>query len=589
MPKNLFYFICILCLLAPAVTVSQTATTPPANTSPYDNANKSSATPQSASSSQYPRAQKQSGPVLTAPKDPGANMKSASAPQIQPVMHPEDFQANMNSEVFGAQLFTGQFARQSSPLFNPDYAVSVGDTIQVRMWGGFEFASMMIVDPKGNIFLPIVGPVHVLGVRNKDLQKVVESAARGVYKANVYCYASLTAAQPVRIFVGGFVRRPGLYNGTSMDSMLYYLDQAGGIDPDRGTFLVVQIKRSGLVRASINLYDFLLEGNIPIVQFADGDIIFVGSRRNTVKVGGLVENLKRFEFLGENILLSDIARYSRPKAETTHVRVARNTGPVKNTEYYPLSESGSVKIVNGDEVEFTADKKPGTITVRVEGEHLSPQEYVLPYGSRLKDVMSKIKFSERSEESEIQLFRQSVKERQKYMLTALLRSLESNVLTARSATGEEAQLRAADAALVLQWIERAKLVEPTGQVVIAGTELRNNMLLENGDIVKVPVKDGLVLVSGEVLFPNSIAFDPALGVHDYVKRTGGYTQNASSSRIIIAHVDGSFDEADSIERVRPGDKIMVLPKVDNKIRMFVKDIVQIIFQIAVSARSVTLL
>lgn len=32
------------------------------------------------------------------------------------------------------------------------------------------------------------------------------------------------------------------------------------------------------------------------------------------------------------------------------------------------------------ELQFTADKKPGTITVRVEGEHNSAQEYVLPYG-----------------------------------------------------------------------------------------------------------------------------------------------------------------------------------------------------------------
>ena len=42
-------------------------------------------------------------------------------------------------------------------------------------------------------------------------------------------YASLAAAQPVRIFVSGFVRRPGLYGGTSLASLLHYLDQAGGV------------------------------------------------------------------------------------------------------------------------------------------------------------------------------------------------------------------------------------------------------------------------------------------------------------------------------------------------------------------------
>ena len=36
----------------------------------------------------------------------------------------------------------------------------------------------------------------------------------------------MAAAQPVRVFVSGFVHRPGLYNGTSSDSVLQYLDQA---------------------------------------------------------------------------------------------------------------------------------------------------------------------------------------------------------------------------------------------------------------------------------------------------------------------------------------------------------------------------
>jgi protein involved in polysaccharide export with SLBB domain len=57
----------------------------------------------------------------------------------------------------------------------------------------------------------------------------------------------------VGVFVSGYVHRPGLYNGTSMDSLLHYLDQAGGIDPERGSFLVVQVKRGSQVRAVVNL------------------------------------------------------------------------------------------------------------------------------------------------------------------------------------------------------------------------------------------------------------------------------------------------------------------------------------------------
>jgi protein involved in polysaccharide export with SLBB domain len=507
-----------------------------------------------------------------------------------------DYSANLNSEVFGANLFTGAFARHGATQFNPDYAVAVGDQIQIRLWGAFDFDSPLTVDPKGNIFLPHAGPVQVLGVRNQDLQRLVEAAVGKVFRSNVSSYASLAAAQPVRVFVSGFVNRPGLYNGTSMDSLLHYLDQAGGIDPERGSFLDVQVKRGQQVRATANLYDFLLNGTMPLIQLADGDVIFVAPRQNTIKVTGLAENTKRFEFTDSAHTVADLARMAKPKAAATHVRVIRNTGTIKNIDYYPLAEASRVALQNGDELEFTADKKPGTITVRVEGEHQSAQEYVLPYGARVADLLKNIEYSDRSDKESLQLFRQSVKTRQKQMLQASLKSLEAAALTARSGTSDEARLRKDEAELLLQWVERAKKIEPSGQVVIAQAENRDTLLLENGDILNVPTKDGLVLVSGEVLFPNAVAFGQALTLDDYVRRAGGYTQNADAARLVVAHRDGSFTEAmgekgffsltNGDTSIRPGDEILVLPKIEIKSRQIAKDLSQILYQIAISAKVV---
>jgi protein involved in polysaccharide export with SLBB domain len=522
---------------------------------------------------------------------------SAAGPELR-TQPPQffDYSANLNSDVFGANLFTGSFARQGATQFNPNYAIATGDTVQVRLWGAFEFDAALTVDPKGNIFLPNAGPVHVQGVRNQDLQRLVEAAVAKVFRANVSSYASLAAAQPVRIFVSGFVNRPGLYSGTSMDSLLHYLDQAGGIDPERGSFLTVQVKRGQQVRTSANLYDFLLNGTLPLTQLADGDVIFVAPRQNTVKVAGLAENAKRFEFADDSRSVADLIKLAKPKAAATHVRVVRNTGATKNTEYYPLAEAARVTLHNGDDLEFTADKKPGTITVRVEGEHQSAQEYVLPYGARMAELLKQIEYSERSDKDNLQLFRQSIKARQKQMLETSLKSLETAALTARSGTNDEAILRKQEAELILQWVERAKKIEPNGQVVIAQAESRNDLLLENGDILRVPTKDGLVLVSGEVLFPNAVAFDSSLGLDDYIRRAGGYTQNADSARIIVARRDGSFIEAGGKRgffssepvrvAIRAGDEVLVLPKIDVKSRQIWKDMTQIIYQIAVSAKVV---
>lgn len=496
--------------------------------------------------------------------------------------------ANRHSQVFGASLFTGAFARQGPTQFNPDYLVAIGDSIRLRLWGSATFDDVLMVDPQGNIFIPSVGPVKILGVRNHDLQSVIEKAVHQVFRANVYSYASLAEAQPVRVYVGGFVNRPGLYNGTSMDSLLHYLDQAGGIDLERGSFLNIQVKRGAQIRKSMNLYDFLLEGRIPQVQLADGDIIFVSSRQKTVTVSGLAENAKRFEFSGAELNGMDLIKLANPFPLATHVRVTRNTGTIRNLEYYPLDQAGSLQLINGDELAFTADKRPGTITVRVEGEHQSSQEYQLPYGTRIGELLKRIEYSERSDLANLQLFRLSVKDRQKQILQTSLKSLEAAALTARSGTNEESQLRANEAALILQWVERAKDIEPSGQVLIAQANQRDELLLENGDTVRVPVKDGLVLVGGEVMFPNTVAFEDELSAEDYILRAGGFTQNADASKVIIAHRDGSFIEYNDgffskAPRIQAGDHILVLPKVDVKSRQIAKEISQMLFQLALMA------
>lgn len=510
-----------------------------------------------------------------------------SEPQMVAVAPPqqEDYQKNAASNVFGAQLFTGAFARQSASTFNDDYAINVGDTVDIRLWGAYNFQAPLTVDPQGNIFLPNVGPVKLRGVRNRNLQARVEQAVYSVFRSNVFVYANLAEAQPVRIFVGGFVNRPGAYAGTSLDSVLHYLDQAGGIDTDRGSFIDIEIKRGTDTRATIDLYDFLLSGEMPQIQLRDGDVIFVNQRQNTLRVSGLAENPRTFEFGSSAISLAQIITYAKPTPDATHVRVTRSAGTVRNVEYYALADAHTIMLNNGDLIAFTADKRPGTITVRVEGEHDGSQEFVLPYGSRLGDVLSQISYSERSAPENIQLFRVSVKERQKETLDTSLRQLERTALTARSGTAEEAQLRKNEADMLLRFVDRARKIEPLGQVVIANSLGRNDLMLENGDIVKVPAQDRLVLVSGGVLFPQASIYDPSYRVSDYIDQAGGYAGKKGGTRVIIAHPNGTFDQAsgNSRSQVNAGDEIMVLPEIQSKNRQIFKEVTQILYQIAVSA------
>lgn len=276
--------------------------------------------------------------------------------------------------------------------------------------------------------------------------------------------------------------------------------------------------------------------------------------------------------------------------DATHVRVTRNRGTVRNTEYYDIAEASQVVLFNGDLVEVTADKKPGTITVRVEGEHDSPQEYVLPYGTRLGAVLDMVTYNERSAVDAIHLYRKSVRERQQVMLQQSLQSLEASALTARSATNDEASLRSEEAELILQWVDRAKRIEPRGQVVLGDLARARGITLENGDLIRVPAVDALVMVSGEVIMPNTVIYDADKSLLDYIDAAGGFTQNAEVSQVLVMHQDGSFERvergtfADEVNaELNPGDQVLVLPKIDTKSMQIAKEWMQIIFQIALSA------
>lgn len=518
----------------------------------------------------------------------------AVAPQTSPVPQTQEG-VDSNVPIFGKWLFNGDFAKESFRGFNPNYVLAIGDQIQLQLWGGYEFQSNMLIDHQGCIFLPKVGPIKVAGITNDKLNDVVTQAVTRVYQKNVNVYATLDVSQPVKVFVTGFVQKPGLYAGQSGDSVLYFLDKAGGISPDRGSYLDVTLMRKGSLVARFDLYRFLLEGKMAPTQLRDGDTVVVGALRYRVDVKGNVHNPNRFEIRSNRIALQDLLALAQPDADATHIRINRNTGENIRIEYLPLAQAGQYSIQAGDMVEVVADKRFTSIAVRVEGEHRGNQEMILPYGARLGDVIHKLQLTPDADMSSLQLFRKSIQARQKEMLNSSLKALEASILTARSATKDEAALRTSEADLLMKWVDRAKGIQPKGQVVLAEGQNPNEVILEPDDVIHIPRKTNLVMVHGDVLFPNAILLDPKRTVEDYINMAGGFTQNGDNSRILLLHRDGTFSKvpADEIDNekyvVKPGDEVFVVPKVDTKNLQITKDFTEVLYQIALSARAIVML
>ncbi|MCX7912992.1 MAG: polysaccharide biosynthesis/export family protein [Thermodesulfovibrionales bacterium] len=499
--------------------------------------------------------------------------------QIQPPQLPQPIQIN----VFGEQLFLGRFATEHYTGFNPDYQLAIGDRITIRMWGAVQYEGILTIDPQGNIFIPHVGPVYVLGVRNVELNNVVESAIRRVFKNVVGVYASLETAVPVKVFVTGFVKNPGLYSGLSSNSVLYYLDRAGGVDPHRGSFIDITIMRGQQIRKKINLYEFLLKGRLELIQMVDGDTIFVAPKKSTFTVVGEAFNPYQFEFEGDSIFAKDAISLAKPKPGATHLTVTRKQGLERYTEYYSLEELERLKIFDGDEITILSDRYPGTILVRVEGAHMGSHALVLPYGATMEDALPKIVPNIRSNLEAIQLFRKSVAQRQKEMILTSLQQLQTYALTVRSETQEEVNLRTKEAELLMKFIDFAKNIEPKGQIILGSLEEAKHTLLENGDIIRIPEKTSVVMVHGEVRFPNAILYAAGKDIKYYIEQSGGFTQRANKDVIIVIHQNGKFELAEKA-KIQPGDEIFVLPKIEAKNIEIVRGITQILYQIAVTAR-----
>lgn len=488
---------------------------------------------------------------------------------------------NTDIKIFGEQLFRGAFATTSGSTFNDSYVINVGDNVQVRMWGAYQYAATMTVDPQGNIFLPNVGPVKIAGIQNGQLQSVVQNAISRIYRSNVGVYASLEQAQPVKVFVTGFVNQPGYYGGLAADSVLSYLDRAGGIDPKRGSYIDVQILRDGQVAQKINLYDFLIMGRLSPFSFRDGDVINVASQKKTFTISGKVQNEYAFEFGVNDLTVSDVLAVAHPLADATNISITRASGKAQTAEYYALNDAKNVPVNNGDKLVVTSDRHAGTIAVQVTGAHKGNGAVILPYGARLKDVIAQLEPSSLAKVNNLTIYRESVKATQKSAMNKALDRLQEMTLATQSTTREEAQLRSEDAKMVEQFIAKARQLEPTGRIVVVPNSWQD-IILEQGDIIHIPAQTSVITVNGQVRSQGALTFNADLTVGDYVAKSGGFDDNADTEQILIMHQNGETRVVNTAYRIQEGDEIMVLPKVKTRKVEIARGIAQVIYQLAVA-------
>jgi protein involved in polysaccharide export with SLBB domain len=141
-----------------------------------------------------------------------------------------------------------------------------------------------------------------------------------------------------------------------------------------------------------------------------------------------------------------------------------------------------------------------------------------------------------------------------------------------------------EADLTQRFVERARNIDPLGRVVTVRGGVQQNILLEDGDTIVIPVKTGVVRVSGQVTIAQASAHQPDWTVADYVRQAGGYSDRADRDRLLLLKPSAEVVILDGDRvAVEAGDEILVLPRIDNKALQNAADFMEVIYRIAVSA------
>lgn len=84
--------------------------------------------------------------------------------------------------------------------------------------------------------------------------------------------------------------------------------------------------------------------------------------------------------------------------------------------------------------------------------------------------------------------------------------------------------------------------------------------VRDGDVLFVPQKPEVVIVSGAVVMPSAVVYHPKKSATAYIKRTGGYSDDAAREKVMVMRVNGELLKANEVDLIEPGDLILVPPK-----------------------------
>lgn len=383
-----------------------------------------------------------------------------------------------------------------------------------------------------------------------------------------------------KVELQGSVMRPGMYAiGPNVTTVADLLTVADGLKEDAYTGRALLYREGPELQLQVMALDLgdILSGMAPDVELKKNDVLVVSSIEEIIDRGVLtIEGQVAFpgEYpYAENTTLEDLileAGGLLEGASTARVDVARRIVDPAATEQteqlakiYSVSIDQTLKVGSG--VNFKLQpydmvhvrQSPGyepQASVSVNGEVLFAGDYVLEKrNERVSDLIRRAggvldaayvkgahlerKLSEAEYESRKEALRLAMAQNQEAGGDSIAMS----------------KIEVAETYNVGIDLEKA----------LANPGSHYDLVLVEGDQLYIPQFQSTVKISGDVMFPNSVVYEPGKKLGYYIDQAGGYGERAKKGKAFIVYLNGTVAKAKRSSPIEPGCQIIVPSKAAN--------------------------
>ena len=375
--------------------------------------------------------------------------------------------------------------------------------------------------------------------------------------------------------VKGAVFRPGMYQvGGSINSVRTLIEHAEGITEEAFTARAVMHRMRPDRTLEVIPVDIegIMSGKVADIPLQKNDVLFVPTKgemmqQQTVTIHGEVMYPGIYKFAA-NETLEDLVLQAgglKESASTTKVDVARriinpkalSTDSVISRTYTFALKDGFV--IDG-ETGFTLQpfdevyvrKSPGynvQKNIAVQGQVMFAGTYTLTSkNERLSDAIKRA-----GGVTDLAYIRGARLERritpdERLRMETVLRLAEMQ--SGKKDSVEKKRLDLGDTYYVGIELEKA-LAEPGGDA---------DLVLREGDKLIVPEYNGTVKISGNVMYPNTVAYEKGRRPAWYINQAGGFGNRAKKSNTYIIYMNGTVARVGHNAKIRPGCEIVVPTK-----------------------------